>query len=144
MQERRKFDVSFGEGYLYLRPLGSHNWAFNRYMIDMVIIFSPLPLVLKTRVGTSGDGVYSSESWEIGGLLGRFLALWWMWVAWLHFWLGCFRGCSGICYLQRCKRISDLTCMRVVVVWLVVLRKVSVVVGFVFWVGVEMLVRRLT
>jgi hypothetical protein len=44
-----------------------------------VIVLSLLPLVFETQVGTSGDGVYSSEGWEIGGLLGRLLVLWWRW-----------------------------------------------------------------
>jgi hypothetical protein len=42
-------------------------------VIDLVIVLSPLPLVFKTQVGTSGDGVYSSEGWKTGGLLGGFL-----------------------------------------------------------------------
>jgi hypothetical protein len=135
-----------------MRPLGSHDWTFNRYMIDMAIVLSLLPLVFETQFGTSGDGVYSSEGWEIGGLLGRLLILWWRWrwVAWLCFGLGYLRACGGVRYLQQWRRVSDcwlgcvdLACMRGVVVWLVVLRRVSMVVGLVFWAGIEMLERRL-
>jgi hypothetical protein len=99
-------------------------------MIDLAIALSLLPLILKTQAGTSGDDVYGSEGWEIGGLLGRLLVLWWRWrwVACLCFGLGCLRACSGIRYLQRLRRVSDcwlgcvhLGCMHGVVVWLVVL-----------------------
>jgi hypothetical protein len=70
-------DVSFDEGYLHVRPLGSHDWAFDHYVIDMATVLSLLPLVLETRVGASEDGVYGSECWEIGGLLRRLLVLRW-------------------------------------------------------------------
>jgi hypothetical protein len=42
-------------------------------MIDLTIVVSSLPLVFKTQVGTSDDGVYNFEGWETGGLLGGFL-----------------------------------------------------------------------
>jgi hypothetical protein len=46
--ERCEFDVSLGEGYLYMRPLGSHDWAYNRYVIDLAIVLSLLPLIFET------------------------------------------------------------------------------------------------
>jgi hypothetical protein len=49
-------------------------------MIDLVVVLSLLPLVLKIQVGASDDGVYSSEGWENGGLLERLLVLWWRWL----------------------------------------------------------------
>jgi hypothetical protein len=121
-------------------------------VIDLVIVLSSLPLVFKTQVGTSGDGVYSSEGWETGVLLEGFLIVWWRWrwVARLYLWFGCLRACGGIRYLWRCQRVSDcqlgcmdLACVRCVIVWLVVLRRMSVVVGLVFWAEVEMLIQRL-
>jgi hypothetical protein len=97
-------------------------------VIDLVIVLSPLPLVFKTQVGTSGDGVYSSEGWKTGGLLGGFLIVQWRWVVRLYLWLGCLRACSEIRYLQRCQRISDCrlecvdsACVWCVIVWLIVL-----------------------
>jgi hypothetical protein len=52
----------------------------------------------------------------------------------------CLRASSWVRYLQRCLRIGDcwlwcmdLSCVRHIIVWLVVLRRVSVVVGLVFW-----------
>jgi hypothetical protein len=96
-----KLDDSFGEDYLHVRLLGLHDWAFDPYMINLAIVILRLPLVLETEVGASGDGVYSSECWKIGGLLRRLLVLrWrWGWVVWLYFWLDCLGACSGICYL---------------------------------------------
>jgi hypothetical protein len=66
---RVKLDVSLGESYLYVQPFGSHDRTFNCYVIDLVIVLLPLPLVLKTQCGTSSDSVYSFEGWETGGLL---------------------------------------------------------------------------
>jgi hypothetical protein len=107
-----------------MEPFGSHDRAFDYYVIDLVIVLSPLPLVLKIQIGTSGDGVYSSKGWETGGLLGGFLILWWgwKWVIWLCLWLGCLRACGRIFYLQRCWRVSDcqLGCVDLVCVWCVI------------------------
>jgi hypothetical protein len=55
-------DVGLSESYLYVQPFGSHSQTFNYYEIDLAIVLSPLSLVFNTQVGTSGDGVYSSES----------------------------------------------------------------------------------
>jgi predicted anti-sigma-YlaC factor YlaD len=60
------------------------------------------------------------------------------------------RACGEIRYLQRCWRVSDyrlgcvdLACVRCVIVWLIVFQMMSVVVGLVFWVEVQMLIRML-
>jgi hypothetical protein len=79
VRERYKLDVIFIESYWDMQPLGSHDWAFDRQMIFLVIVLSSLPLILKTQVRASCDCVDSSEGWEIGALLGRFLVLWWRW-----------------------------------------------------------------
>jgi hypothetical protein len=79
VQEGCKLDVGFGEGYLHVRPLGSHDWAVDRYVINLAIVLSLLPLVLETQVGASGDGVSGFKCWEIGGLLRRLLVLRWRW-----------------------------------------------------------------
>jgi hypothetical protein len=71
VRERYKLDASFDECYLSVRPLGSHDWTFDCYMINLAIMLSLLSLVFKIQVGASNDGVHGFESWEIGGLLGR-------------------------------------------------------------------------
>jgi hypothetical protein len=78
-RERYKLDVSFGEGYLHMRPLGLHDWAFDRHVIDVAVVLSFLPFIFKIQVGDSGDSMDSSEGWEIGALLQRLLILWWRW-----------------------------------------------------------------
>jgi hypothetical protein len=93
-----------------------------------------------------------SEDWKSGCLLGGIL-IWgwgWRWVVRLRFWLRCLRACGWVCYLQRCWRIGDcwlwcmdLACVWHIDVWLVVLRRISVVVGLVFWARVEVMMRRL-
>jgi hypothetical protein len=35
VREGCELDVSFGEGYLHMRPLGSHDWDFDCYMIHL-------------------------------------------------------------------------------------------------------------
>jgi hypothetical protein len=121
-------------------------------MIYLAIILSPLSFIHETQVGSFGDCVNGSEGWEIGALLGRFLVLWWGlgWVIWPCFWLNCLSARCGICYLQGCRRVSDgslgcvdLVCMLGVVIWLIIWRRISVVVGLVFRASVVMLVRRL-
>jgi hypothetical protein len=72
-------DVNLGEGYLKMRPFGSHNGAYYCYVIDLAIMLLLLSLVFKVQVGASNDGVYGSEGWEIGNLLGRLLVLLWRW-----------------------------------------------------------------
>jgi hypothetical protein len=92
VREGCKPDVSLDEGYLHVRPLGSHDWALDCYMINLAIVLSHLPLVLGTEVGASGDGVYSSKCWKIGALLRRLLVLRWRgglfssvygWIVWM-------------------------------------------------------------
>jgi hypothetical protein len=85
-------------------------------MIDLTIVVSSLPLVFKTQVGTSDDGVYNFEGWETGGLLGGFLIVRWRW-RWVV------QLCLLLGYLQRCQRVSDclvgcvdLACVRCVIV----------------------------
>jgi hypothetical protein len=69
VREGCKLDVRFNEGSLHVQPFGSHNWAFDRYVINLAIVLSLLPLILETQVRASGDGVHSFECWKIGGLL---------------------------------------------------------------------------
>jgi hypothetical protein len=59
-------DVNFDESYLDMRPLGSHYWNLDYYMVNLAIVLSLLSLVLKGQVRASGDGVYGSEGWEDG------------------------------------------------------------------------------
>jgi hypothetical protein len=47
VQERCELDVGFGESYLDMRPLGLHDWTLNRYMINLAIMLSLLPLVFE-------------------------------------------------------------------------------------------------
>jgi hypothetical protein len=130
-------DIGFGESYLDIRSLGSHDWTLDRYMVNMAIMLLLLSLVFKIQIGASSDGVYGSEGWKIGCLLGRLLVLlWrWRWITWLYFWLSCMGTCHGIHYLHGCRRIGDcwlwcvdLICMCSIIVWLVVLRRVSMVI----------------
>jgi hypothetical protein len=125
VRERYKLDVILTESYRDVRPLSSCDWAFDRHMIYLAIILSPLSFILETQVGSFGDCVNGSEGCEIGALLGRFLVLWWGlgWVIWPCFWLNCLSARCGICYLQGCRRVSDgslgcvdLVCMLGVVI----------------------------
>jgi hypothetical protein len=127
-------------------------WAFDLRIIYLAIVVSSLFFVLETQVGASGDCVDGSDGWNIGALLGRLLVLWWRlgWIVWFYFSLGWLGICCGICYLQGCLRVgdgwlgcADLACMRRVVVWLVVWRRIYVVVRLVFRASVMALVRRL-
>jgi hypothetical protein len=59
--ERYEFDVSFGESYLDVRPLGSHDRTLDRYMISLAVMLLLLSLVFEGQVGASGDSVYGSE-----------------------------------------------------------------------------------
>jgi hypothetical protein len=47
VQERCKLDVSFSEGYLDMRSLGSHDGTLGRYMINLVIMLSLLPFIFE-------------------------------------------------------------------------------------------------
>jgi hypothetical protein len=60
---RCELEVSFGESYLDMQPLGSHNWALDRYMVNLAVVLSLLPLVLESQVRVY-DSVYGSEGWE--------------------------------------------------------------------------------
>jgi hypothetical protein len=63
-----------------MRPLGSCDWAFDRHMVDLAVLFSLLPLILEVQVGASGDWVEGSEGWEVVALLRRIWVLcWWRW-----------------------------------------------------------------
>jgi hypothetical protein len=50
--------------YLDVRPLGSHDWTLDRYMINLAVVLLLLSLIFEGRVGASGDGVYGSEGWK--------------------------------------------------------------------------------
>jgi hypothetical protein len=52
-----------------VRPFGSCDWAFDKHVVNLVIIFSLLPFVMEVQVGASGDCVDGSEGWEIVVLL---------------------------------------------------------------------------
>jgi hypothetical protein len=45
--ERCELDVGFGESYLDMGPLGSHDWTLDRYMINLAIMLFLLPLVFE-------------------------------------------------------------------------------------------------
>jgi hypothetical protein len=47
VRERSKLDVSFSEGYLDMRPLGSYYGALDRYMIHLAVMLSFLSLVFE-------------------------------------------------------------------------------------------------
>jgi hypothetical protein len=51
--ERCKLDISFGECYLNVRPLGAYYGALNYYMIYLAIVFSFVSLIPEGQVGTS-------------------------------------------------------------------------------------------
>jgi hypothetical protein len=91
-----------------MRPLGSDDRTFDRYMINLAIMCSLLSLVFKIQVGASCDIVYGSKGREIGGFLGRLLALWrrGRWIAWFYFRLCCLSPCCRIRYLQGCRRVG--------------------------------------
>jgi hypothetical protein len=75
--ERCKLDISFGECYLNVQPLGAYDGALNCYMIYLAIVFSFVSLILEGHVGTSvmvwivlkvGNLVACWEgSWLVGG-----------------------------------------------------------------------------
>jgi hypothetical protein len=71
MLERYKFDIIFGECYWRVRPLGLHDWAFDRHVIDLAVVLSFMSFVFEILVGAFGDCVDGSKGWEIGALLGR-------------------------------------------------------------------------
>jgi hypothetical protein len=47
VRERCELDVGFGENYLDMWPLGSHDWTLDCYMINLAILLSLLPLVFE-------------------------------------------------------------------------------------------------
>jgi hypothetical protein len=46
------------------KPIVSHDWTLNHYMINLAVMLSLLSLVFEGKVRASGDGVYGSEGWE--------------------------------------------------------------------------------
>jgi hypothetical protein len=54
-----------------VRPLGLHDWAFDRHVIDLAVVLSFMSFVFEILVGAFGDCVDGSKGWEIGALLGR-------------------------------------------------------------------------
>jgi hypothetical protein len=54
-----------------VRTLGSCDWAFDDHIVDLTVVFSPLPLILEVQVGASGDCMNGFECWEIVTLLRR-------------------------------------------------------------------------
>jgi hypothetical protein len=101
VRDRCELEVSFGAGYLDVRPLGLHDWTLDHYMVILAVVLSLLSLVFEGQVKVSGYGVYGSEGWETSGLLRRILAFLrtWRLVVWLCLRLGYLRACSEIHYL---------------------------------------------
>jgi hypothetical protein len=48
--ERCKLDVSYGEDYGHVRPLGLHDGAFDHHVIYLTVVLSLLFLFLKFRL----------------------------------------------------------------------------------------------
>jgi hypothetical protein len=67
--ERYEINIGLGESYWHVQPFGSHDWAFDRHMIDLMVVLSFLYFVFKIQVGASGGCVDGYEGWEIGTLL---------------------------------------------------------------------------
>jgi hypothetical protein len=51
--EGYKLDIGFGKSYKHVRPLGSHDWTFDRHAIDLIVVLSFLSFIFKIRVGAS-------------------------------------------------------------------------------------------
>jgi hypothetical protein len=62
VQERCKLDVSFGEGYLDMRPLGSYDGTLDRYMINLVIMLPLLPFIFQGEIGTSHNSIVHTQN----------------------------------------------------------------------------------
>jgi hypothetical protein len=58
-----------------VRPFVSCDCTFNHNMVNLTVIFSLLPLVLKVQLGASDDCVDGFECWKIVVLLRGFLVL---------------------------------------------------------------------
>jgi hypothetical protein len=46
-----------------VRPFDFDDWAFDYHVLDLAIVVSPLPLVLKINVGTSGNCMDCTIGW---------------------------------------------------------------------------------
>jgi hypothetical protein len=75
MREGSQLDVCSSENYWYVRPYGFDDWDFNCQMIDLAVVVSPLPLVLKINIGASGNSMDCVIGWEIVAMLQRLLLL---------------------------------------------------------------------
>jgi hypothetical protein len=93
-----------------VRPLSFDHGAFNSLVVDLVVIVSFLPFVLKICVGASGDGVDFVMGREIVALLRWLADLEWMWqgqigfcfvlVGWIVWcWVGDLWKWQRVCYL---------------------------------------------
>jgi hypothetical protein len=58
VRDRCELEVSFDESYLDVRPLGSHDWTLDRYMINLAVVLSLLSLVFEGQAVATGDGLY--------------------------------------------------------------------------------------
>jgi hypothetical protein len=58
VRDRCELEVSFDESYLEVRPLGSHDWTLDCYMINLAVVLSLLSLVFEGQVVATGDGLY--------------------------------------------------------------------------------------
>jgi hypothetical protein len=84
-----------------MRPFCPYDWAFDRHVVNLAVVFLSLSFVLEVKIGASGDGVYDFKGWEIIALLGRLLVLcrWRRRSVGLRLWLNCLGVAYGICYL---------------------------------------------
>jgi hypothetical protein len=120
-------------------------------MIDLAIVLSLLSLVLEIKVGASGYVVDGFEGQTICVLLGGFCGLWRWWKCTrFWFWLDYLGILCRIGYLKWRQRVGDgrpsgmsLAHVWGIVIWLVVWRRVSVIIGLVFRVSVVVSVQRL-
>jgi hypothetical protein len=54
-----------------VRPFGFGDRTFDKHMIDLLVIVSMLPLVLKVDIGASGDGENCAMGGKVVTLLQR-------------------------------------------------------------------------
>jgi hypothetical protein len=78
-------------------PFGLGNGAIDGNMIDLSIVVSPLPLVIKISVGDSDNYENCAVDGKAIGLLRRLMNLerrWWMWICFWFVLLVCVVSCQ--------------------------------------------------